>query len=781
MKKVFKLKKFTSFPLKLDLKMKLTTLFLIVSLFQLQANESYSQKTKVTLDLEKVSIENVLNQIESLTEFKFFFNYNEFDYEKKVTIHADKERISSILKRLFNDSNISFKVIDKQIILSNKKIVKNSQEKGTTIFRLQEFIVSGTITDSNNQPLPGANILEKGTTNGVQSDFDGKFSLTIKNKNAVLVVSYLGFIPIETSVNDKTTLTIKLQEDAAKLNEVVVTGYASERKSDLTGAVAIVNMDEVVNQPVSSVDNMLTGKVSGVSVVTSGSPGGASSLRIRGFSTIRNNDPLYVIDGVPTTTGINLINPNDIASLQVLKDASSSSIYGSRAANGVVIITTKKGKTEDVKVSLNVYSGVQNVSTLPSNLGAQEYGNVYWDAFNNDGITPNHSIYGNGSTPVIPSFLDSANTIPSSNTDWVKEIFNPAIVQSYNLSISKGGEKSHSLFSLSYFDQKGTLKHTGFNRFTARLNSDYKILNDKVIIGENITIARSGTVQAGTNSILGNPVYNAYRIPSIAPVYDTNGNLTGYPLSDVQNPLGQLARNTNNKGTNIRIFGNVFTEIALLKELKFKTNVGINYTTSSGSIFNPTYTEPNVSRELNNLTKNNQVKYDWVWSNTLNYSKTFNEKHAFNVLLGVESVENTFESTTASISGFPTNETNIQVLNAGDKGTQTNAGYSVESSLFSYFGKLNYSFDNKYLFSATVRKDGTSKLLDNKWGTFPALSVGWKISEEDFFNKEGLVSNLKLRAGWGKTGNQDIPAYQTVGGYSSNSFYSNYAVDGSSK
>ena len=765
--------------IKFDLKMKLSLLFLFTTIFALKANSSYSQNTKVSLDLNNVTIAEAIDEIEANTEFKFLFNVKDVDLDRKITIRAKKKRIDKILNHLFLDTQTSYEIDDRKILLREATDNMVSEKKAAIKKkRSQQLQVSGTITDENAGPLPGASILEKGTANGTTTDFDGNFSIQVADSNAFLVVSYIGFTTQEIAVNGQTSITVILKEDAAALDEVVITGYTAERKSDLTGAVAIVEMDEVVSQPVASVDNMLQGRVSGVNVVSSGSPGGASTLRIRGYSTIRNNDPLYVIDGVPTTTGINLINPNDIASLQVLKDASSSSIYGSRAANGVVIITTKKGKTDKIKVSFDAHTGIQNANNLPNNLNAQEYGDVYWQAFNNDAITPSHSVYGNGATPVIPAFLDADNTIPTSNTDWVKEIFDPAIVQSYNLSLSKGGEKSHTMFSLGYFDQEGILKHTDFSRITTRLNSDYSLFNDKVIIGENLTVAYSNSVGTDTNSLLGNAVYDAYRIPSLAPVYDINGEFTGYPLSDVQNPLGNLTRNKDNKQNRVRIFGNVFTEIQLHENLRFKTNFGINYTTDKRTTFNPTYSEPNAQRAINDLELRDDLQFDWVWSNTLNYTKTFHEKHNLNVLAGIESIENLYEVTTASINDLPTNEINIRVLNAGDQGTQTNTGDKIEYALFSYFGKINYSYDNKYLFSATLRRDGTSKLLNNRWGTFPALSLGWKISEEDFFNKEGAFSNLKLRAGWGITGNQDIPAYQTVSGFSSNPFYSNYAIDG---
>ncbi len=702
MKKLVKNWSTLQFPLKFDLKMKLTIFSLLIALFNVQAN-NYAQNTKITLDLENVSLE------------------------------------------------------------------KEEQQKE----------ISGTVTDNNGVPLSGATILIQGTNNGSTTDFDGKFSLAVSEDDTILIVSYIGFVTQNIVIGSQEIFEIVLVEDTASLEEVIITGYTAERKSDLTGAVAIVNLAEVVTQPVANVNSMLQGKVAGVNVMSSGSPGDVTTLRIRGFSTIRNNDPLYVIDGVPTTTGLSLINPNDIESLQVLKDASASSIYGSRAANGVVIITTKKGKSGEPKFSFDMYLGSQNVSNLPRMLNAQEYGDVYWQAYDNDGITPSHSIYGNGSSPVIPTFLDAENTIPSANTKWVDEIFNPALIQSYNLNFSQGNEKSHSLFSLNYFDQEGILKYTNFNRITARLNTDYKLFDGKVIVGENLTVAFAKSVGTSTNSLLGNVVYDAFRMPSIAPVYDINGEFTGYPPSDVQNPLGNLYRNKDNEIKNVKIFGNVFAEIQLIEDLKFKTNFGINYSTSKGETFNPTYQEPNAHRAINDLSVEHLINFDWVWSNTLNYAKTFNDKHNLNVLLGLESVSNEFQYTTASINDLPTNEINIRVLNAGDQGTQTNTGDKIEFALFSYFGKVNYNYDNKYLFSATLRRDGTSKLLENRWGTFPALSAGWRISNEDFFNEEGVLSNLKLRLGWGKTGNQDIPAYQTVSGFSSNPNYSNYAIDGS--
>lgn len=415
-------------------------------------------------------------------------------------------------------------------VILSKKSLKNLESISSALYQLS---ITGIVKDSDGTPLPGASVLEKGTTNGVITDFDGNFKIDIKNANAILIVSYLGFQQREVSAAGQTNISIMLDEDSSKLDEVIVTGYTSERKSDLTGAVSIIQVDETTNQPLASVNELVQGRSAGVDVLRSNAPGGNAAIRIRGFSTIRNNDPLYVVDGVPTTTGINLINPNDIESLQVLKDASSASIYGSRAANGVVVITTKKGRNGKIDIAYDGYGGAMTVMRLPDLANASEYGNGLWQAFENDGITPANDIYGSGSTPVIPAFLDAENTIPSADTDWLDAVFNTALVTSHNLSFASGTEASNSFFSLNYFKQDGILKNTGFNRYTFRANTSFD-LGDKITVGENFSLSFSNNTDVNTNTLLGSPVYSAFRMQSIVPIRNINGDFTGYPLNDIQ-------------------------------------------------------------------------------------------------------------------------------------------------------------------------------------------------------------------------------------------------------
>lgn len=639
----------------------------------------------------------------------------------------------------------------------------------------QDRTITGTVNDEENTPIPGVNVVVKGTSTGTVTNIEGEYRLNVTEDAQALIFSFVGFASQEVEIANQSLINVQLQSDAQQLSEIVVTGYTTQDKKDVTGAVSVVEIEEVQSFPVAGADEMLQGRVAGVNVISNNAPGGNTAVRVRGFSTIRNNDPLYVIDGVPTTTGINMINPNDIESMQVLKDASSASIYGSRAANGVVIITTKKGKTEEPAIRLRSYAGVQQAINLPNLLGAQEYGDMLWQANLNDGKVPSSDIYGDGPNPVVPAYLDDAQTIPSANTSWIDEIFEPAMIQSHYLDFSKGTDKSHSLLSLGYFDQEGILQHTGFKRITARVNSDYKLL-DRLTIGENMSMAYSWQTTTTTNSVLGSVVYDAFRFPSIVPVRDNNGNFGGNPLNDVQNPLGKLYRNRDNQQLNLRIFGNAFANLEIAEGLDFRTNFGLSYTNFNFRSFSPAYDDILSQNLASSLNTENRFGTDWVWSNTLNYVKDFGV-HSVDVLLGVESVNSYSEGFSAFRLGFPYGDPNFQYLNGGDGADQRNSGDANEWALFSYFGKVNYEYDQRYLLSLTVRRDGSSRLGNNKWGAFPALSAGWRLSEEDFFNVPA-INELKLRVGWGQNGNQDIPPYSTVSSYATNPNYSNYPING---
>lgn len=642
---------------------------------------------------------------------------------------------------------------------------------------IQQNMVSGTVTDESGMPIPGVSVVEKGTTNGTVTDEQGRYSIQLTGDAPVLLFSFVGMVTQEIEVMGQSTISVSLEEETVNISEVVAIGYAIKQKKDLTGAVSTVNVDELVSEPVAGVDQMMQGHMAGVNVVSDNSPGGGVAVRVRGFSTIRNNDPLYIIDGVPVESGINLINPNDIETLQVLKDASSASIYGSRAANGVVIITTKKGKKGEPQIHFDAYNGIQNATQKLEVLNAQQYGDLLWEAHFNDGKTPSSDIYGTGSTAVIPDYLDTNNRVPSDDVNWVDEIMQSAIVQSYNLSLSKGSDKSNQTFSVGYFDQEGIIKYTDFKRITARLNSEYKLF-DRLTIAENLSVSHSWSNQATTNHALSSVVYAAYKYPSIAPVKDLDGNFAGAFMNDIRNPLASLFYSQDDTRKRLKIFGNAYAELELVDGLNAKSNFGIDYSDYYFRNFNPKYQETGAQNPttISTLSTTNTKSFTWIWTNTLSYSKVF-DKHALDAFAGIEAIETNYEAFSASREGFAYEDDNFRYLDAGDSGTQKNSGTGSRSSLLSYFAKVDYVYADRYLLAFTFRRDGSSKLGNNKWGNFPALSAGWRVSEEEFFNAD-KISNLKLRFGWGQNGNQDVPAYATIESYYSNPYHSNYAING---
>ncbi|TAM94296.1 MAG: TonB-dependent receptor [Chitinophagaceae bacterium] len=640
---------------------------------------------------------------------------------------------------------------------------------------LPQFAVKGKVTDKKGNPLVGVTISLKGTRIGTTTDLQGEYSLSMPEAKGTLVFTYVGYSMQEVPINGRNEINVAMEASVSALDQLVVVGYSTQQKKDLTGAVSVVDMKDLKNKPVAGVGEMLKGEVPGLTVNNDYSPGGGVAIRIRGFSTIDNNNPLYIIDGVPSTGGLNTINPNDIASIQVLKDAASASIYGSRAANGVIIITTKQGKTGKPKISFNGYTGVQEAFHLPQMLSAQQYGDMLWEAMKNDGITPSNDVYGSGGTPVIPKWLDTKKTVPSGNVNWIKELFHPAITQSYNLSISNGTKDAHQYFSLGYLDQDGTMKYTGFKRITAMMNTDGTFF-DRLKIGENFTASYTTTTAITNNSVNSGVLYDAFKFPSISPVYDINGNYAGSPLNDAWNPLGALYRNRSNRMKDVNLFGNVFADLLVVKGLHLKTNVGLNYATTNFRDYSPKYVELGTLQSQSTLATSNEYSYNVVWSNTAEYKMTLG-KNNFDLLGGMETVKNYEEDFSGSRIGFPFDAPNFQYLNAGSGSTQTNTGTGSQWSLLSFFGNLTYNYDQRYLLSATVRRDGSSKLGNNKWGNFPAISAGWNIAQESFFHVK-FIDQLKIRASWGKNGNQDIPTYSTIDGYISDPNNSNYSING---
>ena len=628
--------------------------------------------------------------------------------------------------------------------------------------------ISGVVKSAEDgETLVGVNVMVKGTTTGTITNIDGRYTLTVPNSDAVLVFSMIGMQKTEQKVGANTIINVTLSSETRLIDEVVVTGYSTQKKADLTGSVTIVDINDLKKVNNSNAMQSLQGKVAGMIVTGDGSPSGAgTTVRLRGIGTLNNNDPLYIVDGVPTKEGINLLNPNDIESIQVLKDASSATIYGSRAANGVIIITTKKAKDGSLQITANARTTYSFYSSKLSVLDAQGYGQAFWQAKVNDGLDPNANSISyqfdwakdaNG-TPVLnkiilPDYLNTAKTLKTANTDWFDAVSQVGASKNYDVTLTNGTEKGHSLVTLDYTKNDGIIKTTNFERVTARINTDYKLINNKLLVGENLSLSRSSQVD---NNVLD----AALQALPIIPIRTVDGIGWGGPvggMNDRQNPVRLLEDNKQNNSINLRIFGNFFADLEIIKNLHLKTNMGVDYISTNYRNMQLTYQSGYLSNATNNVTNYQGSSSNWVWSNTLSYQLN-KKKHVLDALIGTEMVYHGDESFYATRENFELQDPDYMYLSAGT-GAAGNGGLASENTLLSYFGKVNYVYDSKYLASATVRYDGSSRFgKNNQFAAFPAFSLGWRINQENFVNDNiSTISDLKLRFGWGQTGNQEIP------------------------
>lgn len=631
-----------------------------------------------------------------------------------------------------------------------------------TVAFAQQVDVDGTVRDESGEPIIGATVIEEGTKNAAVTDFDGKFRLKVSGGKK-LSISYMGYKTV--SVDPGKSLNVVMTEDSKLIDELVVTGYTTQRKADLTGAVSVVSMDEIADLNENNPMKALQGRVPGMNITADGNPSGSATIRIRGVGTLNNNDPLYIIDGVPTKSGMHELNGNDIESIQVLKDAASASIYGSRAANGVIIITTKKGKSGQLKIDLDASLSVSLYANKLDVLNAKEYGQAMWQAYVNGGQDPNTNPLGyhydwgydangypqlNGIT--MDRFLDSGNTVPSADTDWVDETTRTGIVQNYNVAVSNGTDKGSSYFSLGYYKNLGIIKTSDFERFSARMNSEYKLIDKILTIGEHFTLNRTSEVQAP-----GGFLENALQFNPSLPVYDINGEYAGpvggYP--DRENPVARLERNSDNRYTYWRMFGDAYVNLSLFKGFNIRSTFGIDYAQKKQRIFTYPITEGNVANDNNAVEAKQEHWMKWMWNAVATYNLEIG-KHRGDVMVGMELNREDDEWFSGYKEDFSILNPDFMWPDAG-VGTALAYGSGEGYSLVSFFGKLNYTYDEKYLFSLTVRHDGSSRFgKNNRYATFPSFSLGWRISRENFMKNLKWLDDLKIRASWGQTGNQEI-------------------------
>jgi TonB-dependent starch-binding outer membrane protein SusC len=644
--------------------------------------------------------------------------------------------------------------------------------------------VSGKVTGPDSKPISGATIIVKGTNVATSTSNDGLFSIQIPGNQNTLVISSIGFETMEVNISGNENVEISLKDSRTSLNEVVVTGYVSQRKKDITGSVAVVNVNNLKVVPSGTTESLLQGQASGVTVINSGAPGAGSNVRIRGITSIGSTDPLVIVDGTPGS--LHDLNVNDIESIQVLKDAGAAAIYGVRGSNGVVIVTTKRGRTGKARVSYDAYYGTQIPSKDGFNIAnTQETANATQQSYLNSGQTPAHKQFGTGTTPFIPDYIFPTkgmegdpltkpstyalytNQITKTNkqgTDWFHEIFKNAPIQSHSISVSQANDRSAYYFSLGYFNQQGTLIETFLERYSARINTLFNV-GKHIRLGENAFVFYKKN-PGFNNQNEGNGISMSYRESPLIPVYDIVGNYAGtgsQGLGNAQNPVANMRRTHNNKGNDWQINGNVFAEVDFLKNFTARTSFGGNVDNYYYSAFGYTaYENAENNKNPNSFQENFGFNSSWTWTNTLAYNNTFGE-HSVKVLVGSEAINNYGRAIQGVRSGyFITNPGNLTVdpnlwtLNFGPPNGQTTGninGTPYASSLYSLFGRVDYGFQDKYLLSATIRRDGSSVFADgNRFGVFPSVSAAWRISRESFMKDLTWLDDLKIRGGWGKLG-----------------------------
>jgi TonB-linked SusC/RagA family outer membrane protein len=678
----------------------------------------------------------------------------------------------------------------------------------TTVTLAQERVVTGTVTDESGSGMPGVNVILKGTSIGTATDVDGKFSITVPNEQSVLVISFVGYSTSEVAVGSRTSVTVQMSPDVTTLQELVVTGYTEQRKRDITGAVAVIDAEEMNTIRAPSFAQKLAGRAPGVTVSTSGQPGEGTNIRIRGVSAFNGSDPLVIIDGVQIQgdKALNGLNPNDIESIQVLKDASSASIYGARANAGVVIVTTKQGKAGKLRVTYDGYVGIQTPVGGYNDFmikDPKDYAKL--QMAKNPAMIPFYG--GDANNPIIPDYffptaIDDRGTetkdddlmIPATNvdesaysypnnlimrsnkagTDWWEETFSPSPITEHNIGLSGGSEDATFNASVAYLNQDGTMDYTYFKRYSARLNSRFTP-GKKFTFGESLSVAVSESVgQQGGSQNEQNTVTQTMLMNSIVPVYDVGGNYAGAKtngFSNAKNPVAFAKLNEHDVNQDLRLLGNLYGEYKIFEALKFRTSFSMDFRNNFLPQANfPRYEDREVNAS-NNYQERYQTTNNWMWTNTLEFNKNFAEKHNLKILAGYEAVRNKFRQTQAQVDNLQFMDPAVRYLNLTYSTFNSLSSFQRIVALASMFGKLDYEFNDKYLVSFTVRRDGSSDFLEeNRFGVFPAASIGWRLSSESFMQSVSFVSDLKLRAGWGITGNQNIPvaynAYNQYGGRS---------------
>ncbi len=756
----------------------------IIGVLSLGGPFVFAQNQQIRLSGNNLTLKAAFKQIEQQTKLFVDYNTQDVDDSRIIKKVPAGNNVKNVLEQLLEGTNCSVTFSNGHVIISRKASTSSETRK-----------VTGIVKDEKGEPIIGANVVEKGTTNGTITDMNGNFTLEASEKS-VLLVSFIGYAPQEVSVGNLKSINVKLREDTEILDEVVVVGYGTQKKSDVTTAVASVSSENLKNRAAVSFGEAMAGQVPGVLIQqTNGAPGGEGlTIKVRGTGSItQSNDPLYVVDGYPMEGGaFRLLNSSDIESIQVLKDASSTAIYGSRGANGVVIITTKKGQIGKPSVQLNAYVGFQQREKKIEMMNRDQYVQWFIDGRNqawldakvisSDPDQSPHSINdpnsrralysGASSQYMIPdgtgnykyNFLDPASVAQMPDNDWQDLLYRNALTQQYELSVNGGSENTRYTFSGSYTNQDGIVRNTDYERYNFRTNVSSKIA-DRLNVGMSLmAYYANGTEQANGKD---SPVMYALNLPPIYPLYNedgTYGSMVRNPeilAGDVANPIG-IADHVMNKRKRHGWLGTIFAEWEIIKNLKYRISINGGIQDNIQKKFEPSYVDFDSSKAPRPAKGINErwTDRDWVIENTLNYSFTLADKHSFNALLGYTTQAHSYEHMKGETRGYAND--NITTLNAGTMYALTSD--ESEYSMISYLGRINYVYDNRYMLTTTLRSDGSSRFGRNKkWGTFPSVSLGWRISQEKFMQEVEQISDLKIRTSFGISGNNRIGNYSAIG------------------
>jgi TonB-dependent starch-binding outer membrane protein SusC len=730
-----------NYLLKFFITMKLTLLLTCITALQISASV-YSQNTKISLKGAQGNFGEIITAIEDQTDFKVFYKNEQIDLTRKVQLSASSASVADLLTQALEGTNLVYTLLDKIIVLSPKEV--NAK---------QQITVKGKVVDEKGISMPGVNVVEKGTTNGGVTDMDGNFTLNVASTQSVLVISFVGYTPIEMVVGTQTNIAVTMVPDLMKLDEVVVVGYGVQKKKLVTGATTQVKNEDLVKNHAVRIENALQGITPGMTIIKqSGQPGSDFNISIRGLSSINGNGPLVLIDGVPGS--LNTLNPSDVESVDVLKDAASAAIYGSRAANGVVLITTKKGKAGEMQISYDYSYGVSNAAKKIPMLNSKEYA-----------VIMNEEAANSGTQPYF--FTQAQIDAMGNGTDWQEAAYNKnAPTESHYLGISGGNEKSVYSLSVSYNNEEGIFNMENKSKYTRlgfRANSEHKV-KKYLKIGENFTYTHRNQKGLGVGNVYNNFLRDILNASPLIETYDVN-NADGFGRStfnaDQMNPIASMHFNYNGVNKYDDIIGNIYAELEIIKGLKYRTDFGATLNFSD-------YSNHSDIFELTPSTYNSEVTtsqsmsryFSYTYNNIVSYEKQFN-KHDVLVMAGMEVQDSRYSNLSGRADG--TYQNGIPVLsNVVIPDTAILSGdFGSGDSRISYFGRLSYNYDEKYMFTASIRRDGSSRFgKNNRWGVFPAFSVGWAISKEGFMaSTASWLNYLKLRASWGQNGKEPYDQY----------------------